>query len=116
MRVSCIMPTRGRREWAAQAVQCFLSQTWPDKELLILDDTDDASFPHAAGIPFPFFSNHAGPPIMYFRRSERWSIGRKRNELARIASGEAICHFDDDDWAAPDRIATQVRLLEESGL
>ena len=33
-----------------------------------------------------------------------------------MASGEIIAHFDDDDWQAPRRLATQVEVLENADL
>lgn len=38
-------------------------------------------------------------------------IGGKRNFANSLASGELIAHWDDDDWSAPARLATQVALL-----
>jgi len=36
------------------------------------------------------------------------SLGGKRNFLNSQADGEWICHWDDDDWSAPDRIERQM--------
>ena len=44
MLISAIMPTRGRQAYAIDAVSCFRCQTYPDKELIILDDADNPSF------------------------------------------------------------------------
>ncbi len=44
-----------------------------------------------------------------------WKIPRKRNELAGMARGEFIAHFDSDDFSHPDRLAVQMKLLEETG-
>jgi glycosyltransferase involved in cell wall biosynthesis len=96
------MPTKGRKEWAAQAVKCFFAQTYPNKELIILQDEDDPSFDED-------FSNrevHLGHSSL--------SIPRKRNEAISLAHGEIIMHFDSDDWSSPDRMTSQVHLLEES--
>lgn len=102
---SAIMPTRGRPIWAAYAVQCFLLQTYPHRELIVLDDGDDPSFP--AGL------HHDG--IHYLQLTERLSIPEKRNKCCKFARGGMICHIDSDDWSSPDRMADQVRRLEESG-
>ncbi len=99
------MPTRGRPEWALQAVECFLAQDYPAKELIILDDTEELSFP--LGI--------ANPQVRYELHSNRLTISEKRNRLCELTSGEIICHFDSDDWSAPSRITEQVALLETSG-
>ena len=43
--ITCIMPARGRPEMTAAAVECWKAQSWPNKELLILDDADYPAFP-----------------------------------------------------------------------
>lgn len=99
------MPTRSRPELARQAVQCFLSQSYIWKELIILDDADLPSFPD--GID--------DPNIRYEREDRQRSIPYKRNQLCRMATGVLICHWDSDDWNAPNRISHQVELLHRSG-
>ena len=101
--VSCIMPTRGRPEFAAQAVEYFRAQTWPEKELIIIDDEDAPSF--------------AEPPAFaaYERLRTRRTIGQKRNLACSMATGDLICHFDDDDYSAPGRIADQAQRILDTG-
>lgn len=101
MLVSCIMPTRGRPGLAQNALACFLDQTYGDRELVIIDDAAVPSFP--------------APPQMkdvhYHRLAQRLSIGAKRNLACGRATGDVICHWDDDDWSAAERIESQVRRL-----
>lgn len=104
--VSCIMPTRGRPQFAPQAVKCFLAQTYPHKELLILDDEDEPSFP-ADWIP------PAG--VSRVVETIRFNIPQKLNKLCAAARGEVISRFDDDDWSASRRLETQLDRLLNSG-
>lgn len=90
------------------ALQCFLDQTYEDRELVIHDDFDDRSFPD--GVDHPLVRYH----ISDYRHG-RFNIPQKRNAVNQLASGSLICHFDSDDWSAPERIAEQVKLLKESG-
>ncbi len=106
--VSCVMPTRGRAHLAPLAVECFLSQTYPNKELLILDDGDEPSFP--AGWQPP-----AGVKYSISDGTIRYNIPQKLNALCESAHGEIICRFDDDDWSSRDRIESQLQRLLESG-
>lgn len=103
--VSAILPTRGRQKWAAQALTCFLDQTYPAKQLIILDDEEDPSFPDPPDLD----------DVCYFRSPGHLSIPRKRNTCCEMSDTEMICHWDSDDYSAPTRIADQVKLLEESG-
>ena len=101
------MPTRGRCEMAAQAVECFLSQSYPVKELVILDDFDTPSFPN--GIAHPLIRYYQTENIVF-------NIPTKRNRVNGLAHGDYIFHVDSDDWSAPNRMAEQVQRLEETGL
>jgi glycosyltransferase involved in cell wall biosynthesis len=103
--VSCIMPTRNRRAFVGQAVWYFLRQDYPHRELIVLDDGDDP-----AGDLIP-----ADERIRYVRLAERATVGAKRNLGCRLARGELIAHWDDDDWLGPRRLTAQVRELESAG-
>ncbi len=99
--VSCIMPTRDRRELVPQAVRQFLRQDWPNAELIVIDDGNDKV---ADLIP-------ADPRIRYIALDERRTVGAKRNLACEAARGEIILHWDDDDWMADWRIRYQVEHL-----
>ena len=103
--VSCIMPTFNRRSFVRQALWYFLRQDYPNKELIVLDDGDDAV---ADLMP-------ADERIRYVRLDRRMPLGAKRNTACEMGRGELIAHWDDDDWIAPHRLSTQVRELIESG-
>lgn len=108
MKVSAVMPARGRTELAAKAVECFLNQTYPDKELLILDDAEDPAFP---AIPRP-------EDLIECTRcyGPRQTIAEKRNWLcAQVPDGNLIMHWDSDDYSSPDRMAHQVEMFRSSG-
>ena len=103
--VSCIMPTANRRRFVATAIGLFLAQDYPNKELIVLDDGDDAV---ADLIP-------REPGLRYIRAPARQTLGAKRNAACAAARGEIILHWDDDDWYAPQRIAYQVgAMLDEN--
>ena len=104
--VSAIMPTRGRRQWAQQALDCFLAQTYESANLVILDDDEERSF---------YFAESYYPKVVHYLVPGKLSIAEKRNLAVQAANGSIICHFDSDDWSAPTRIADQLKLLEESG-
>jgi glycosyltransferase involved in cell wall biosynthesis len=104
--VSCIMPTYNRRGLIRVALKCYLSQDWPDKELVVVDDGTDI---------VRDLIEQLVPDAVYVYLAEKQTIGTKRNLACEAASGEVICHFDDDDWSAAGRIRDQVtRLLESS--
>ncbi len=102
--ISCIMPTANRRDFVPGAIQWFQRQDYPEKELVILDDGEDA-----VGDLIP-----DDPRVRYLREPQRRVLGAKRNALCEAARGELIVHWDDDDWHAPNRLSLQVAALRES--
>lgn len=99
--VSCIMPTRGRREWVLRSVKYFERQDYPERELIILDDGDEDL---SGQLP-------RSPQVRYLRQRQRCSIGAKRNLGAAEARGRILAHWDDDDGYAPGRLSAQVAPL-----
>ncbi|WP_437975557.1 glycosyltransferase [Sorangium sp. So ce295] len=95
--VSCIMPTFQRRPFVPLAITYFQRQTYPNLELIVVDDG-----------PSVRDLMPADPRVRYLRLPTRWSIGAKRNLAVQKARGQIIVHWDDDDWHAPTRVATQV--------
>ena len=99
------MPTCNRRLFVPFAIEDFLRQDYPDRELIILDDGMDA-----IGDLMPVDSR-----IRYIRLDRKHSIGAKRNIACEEARGDIIVHWDDDDWAAPWRVRHQVAALSAVG-
>jgi glycosyltransferase involved in cell wall biosynthesis len=99
--VSCIMPTANRRKFVPHAIQCFQTQDYRNCELLVIDDGTDSI---ADLIP-------DDRRISYVQLDTHPSLGGKRNLGCEMARGEYIMHWDDDDWATPSRIATQMRAM-----
>lgn len=99
--VSCIMPTRNRRRFVAQAVWYFLRQDYPERELIVLDDGEDSV---ADIVP-------DDRRIHYARLERRMTVGAKRNLACEMSRGDLIAHWDDDDWIGPDRLSRQVSAL-----
>jgi len=104
--VSCIMPTHNRRDLIRVALTCYLSQDWPDKELVVVDDGADM---------VRELVKQLVPDAVYVHLAEKQMIGTKRNLACQAACGDVICHFDDDDWSAAGRVRDQVTRLLESG-
>jgi glycosyltransferase involved in cell wall biosynthesis len=100
------MPTFNRQDLIPVALKCYLSQDWPDKELVVIDDGAET---------VKNLVQQWVPDAVYIHLQEKQVIGTKRNLACEAARGEVICHFDDDDWSAVGRIRDQVTRLLESG-
>ena len=95
------MPTHNRRLFVPKAIEYFLYQDYPNRELIIINDgTEQVS----DLIP-------DNPHIRYLYQDQRHSVGAKRNIACKNANGEIIIHLDDDDWMADWRISYQVKNL-----
>jgi len=99
--VSCIMPTFNRRPFVSLAVACFQHQSYPNKELVVVDDGSDPVEDLVQG----------DAQLRYIRLSRRHSIGAKRNLACGQARGAFIAHWDDDDWYSPARLSAQLDPL-----
>lgn len=102
--MTCLCLTRNRRQWLPIAIQCFIDQTYPYRELLIIADGVDVRdlIPDDDRIQLHHVDRAA-------------EIGEKRNFGCSLATGEIIAHWDDDDFSAPGRLDDQIRRLGESG-
>lgn len=107
--VSCICPTmESRKQFLRRAIQCFESQDYPNKELVIVAD---GPWIDEMDLPLPGASH--GARVIISAHLDV-SLGAKRNFACHLACGEIICHFDDDDWSGPSRISRQVDELMKS--
>jgi len=93
--VSIITPTYNRAHYINVLYEFVLSQTYPNVEWIIYDDSDQVN---------TFLQQKTSSNIKYIHVSDRMSVGQKRNALIEKASGEFIVQFDDDDFYAPEYI------------
>ncbi len=106
MLITAICPTYNRASWISLAIQSFLAQTFTDSELVILDNGSDYTESLIPVHPRIRYEKVPGP---------RLRTGAIRNLCCERAQGEVICHFDDDDWSSPERIASQIEQMKQSG-
>ena len=102
--ISCLCVTRGDRPGLlSEAVADFVRQTFPDRELVILHDGDDAVHAGVRAI----VAAHAGVLIRIERTRPGSRLGELRNIAIARARGEWICQWDDDDRFHPERLRLQ---------
>ena len=85
-------------------MQCWQSQTYQNRELLIVSDGTDVR----DLVP-------EDDRIRLIHIDSAYTIGQKRNFGCSHARGEVIAHWDDDDWYDPCRLADQIARLVDSG-
>lgn len=103
--ISCITPTYNRKKFLRRSIANFLEQDYPNKEMIILDDSPEPMSDPVLG---------KNPYLHYFYLQVKKNVGQKRNLACDLAKGEIIIHWDDDDWYAKDWIRRQVEALQLS--
>ena len=107
--ISCLMITRERPIQARLAIQSFLRQTYPNRELIVVDDDPDSQL-------YDWILSLQSNLIRYFRLPDQGlSLGELRNFSAQQALGDYICQWDDDDLYDPLRLEMQMAALISTG-
>ena len=103
--VSIIIPTYNCRRWLGEAIDSALSQTYMNCEVIVVDDgsTDGTG---------EWVQAQYGDRVRYHWQPNG-GVARARNTGLSLARGDYIQLLDADDWIAADKVATQVRFLEE---
>lgn len=102
-KISCVTVTTGRVDHVKNSTQCYLSQTYPNRELVILSQGDDAANKEILG----YVKSLGRDDIMFLTADPRISLGAMRNASCELATSTIICQWDDDDLYHPDRIKAQ---------
>lgn len=93
----CLTTHPKRAAFLPDALRSYRQQTYEPRELLVVNDgeplTSQADDVRVINLP---------------RRDTRWRIGEKRNVGIRLARGEYLATWDDDDLSFPTRLAEQV--------
>jgi glycosyltransferase involved in cell wall biosynthesis len=108
--VSCLCLTRNRPAKLRRAIECFLAQTYPNKELVILlreGDVGTRSVVTEYGERAPI-RTHA------IADDDPMTLGEQRNLSIRLSHGEYFCVWDDDDWYHPERVEIQEAALRRN--
>jgi len=107
VKVSCILLTYNRPPehlvLIEEAIQSFLLQDYPEKELVVLNDC-----------PGQYLECDA-PGVVVINVPKRFrTLGEKRNAAIALTDGSALLPWDDDDIMLPWRISMSVRRLTDA--
>ena len=104
--VSIILATYNRRNLIGESITSVLNQTYPNWELIIVDDgsDDDTS---------EIVKQYADKRIDYFRVPHTGMLGAVRNLGIRKAKGEYIAFQDSDDIWREDKLTYQLQLFNK---
>jgi glycosyltransferase involved in cell wall biosynthesis len=99
MKVTIGIPTHNREMWIANAIESALGQTWPNKEVIVVDD---GSTDRTAEICARYSD------WMTFVRQDHLGGNAARNHILRLAKGDWLQYLDDDDYLLPDKLEVQL--------
>ncbi len=102
--VSILIPAYNSERWIAQTIRSALAQTWPRKEIIIVDD---GSKDGTLALARQFASKE-----LTVVTQENAGASAARNKAFSISQGEYIQWLDADDLLSPDKIAAQMRALD----
>jgi len=105
--VSILIPCYNARPWLAPTLESALAQTWPAREIIVVDDgSRDGSVEVART-----FADRGVKVIA----QENRGASATRNCAYRLSQGEFIQYLDADDLLATDKIERQMALAEKTG-
>jgi glycosyltransferase involved in cell wall biosynthesis len=108
--ISCLCVTKRRLEEIQGSIRCFLSQTYPNKELIILHHTGDNKIKNFV-MDYCLGTNK--DQIIYIEKSSysTLTLGELRNIAIEHCGGTYFCQWDDDDWYHNDRLKIQFSAM-----
>lgn len=106
-KISCVMVTSGRADHVKRSTMCYLRQTYPNRELVVISQGDE----QANVFIRRFLGGLNREDILFFPALPLLSLGALRNVSCEVASGELVCQWDDDDLYHPARLMTQYKAI-----
>lgn len=107
--VSCLCVSYKRAHLLQFAIECFLQQTYDNKEMVVVHNVKDVD---TIALLESFADNKAIVPVMVDTKGRQLTLGDLRNIAVDCAHGDYVCTWDDDDWYGPARIQAQMASLQ----
>lgn len=104
--VSILIPAYNAENWVEEAIQSALAQTWPRKEIIVVDD---GSSDRTAMVARQFASKQ-----VLVVSKENQGAAAARNHALRLSQGDYIQWLDADDILAPDKVEAQIAFSHEA--
>jgi glycosyltransferase involved in cell wall biosynthesis len=101
--VSILIPAYNAEAWVADTIKSALAQTWPRKEIILVDDG-------SADATVAIAKRYEAPNVKVITQRNQGAAAA-RNTAFALSRGEYIQWLDADDLMAPEKIAAQVSAL-----
>jgi glycosyltransferase involved in cell wall biosynthesis len=103
--VSILIPAYNAQDWIGYTLQSAIAQTWPHKEIIVVDD---GSGDRTAEVAKRFASTQVRVVSI-----QNQGAAAARNHAFQLSHGDYIQWLDADDLLAPDKIERQLGALRE---
>jgi glycosyltransferase involved in cell wall biosynthesis len=101
--VSILIPAYNAQNWIARTIQSALDQSWPRKEIVVVDDgSTDGTLEVAR--------QFASSEVIVATQANQ-GAATARNKAFELSHGDYIQWLDADDLLSPDKIARQMAVL-----
>ena len=104
--VSVITPTHNRAGLIARAIQSVLDQTYPQFDLLVVDDASTDKTEDVVG-------TFGDPRIRYVRHPETKGAAAARNTGLDLSQGDYVAFLDSDDEWLPIKLERQLSIIRQ---
>lgn len=105
--VSILIPAYNASVWITESIQSALEQTWPRKEVIVVDDgSTDGTLAVA---------RRFGSKTVKVVSQPNQGAAAARNRAFSMAQGDFVQWLDADDLLAPDKVARQLAAWEKLG-
>lgn len=106
--VSIIIPVYNSANYLPETIQCTLDQTWPNKEIIIIDD---GSTDNSVTVASDYAAKNSEIKLIC---QENKGAAAARNAGLKVAKGDYIQFLDADDLLSPTKIEKQMGGLAGS--
>jgi glycosyltransferase involved in cell wall biosynthesis len=104
--VSILIPAYNADRWIANTIESALGQSWPRKEIIVVDD---GSTDRTLAVARQFESNEVRVVTQ-----PNQGAAAARNRAFSLSRGDYIQWLDADDLLSPEKIAKQMEVVEQS--
>jgi glycosyltransferase involved in cell wall biosynthesis len=101
--VSILIPAYNSQQWIADTIESARAQTWPKKEIVVVDDGSSDQTLQVA-------KRFASKSIQVVSQANQGAAAA-RNTAAALCQGDYIQWLDADDLLEPDKVERQMRRL-----
>lgn len=114
--VSVVVPTHSRPQFLCRAVDSLLAQTYPNVEIVVVDDNEPSSPAREQTQSLMAEYTDRYDNVVYVRNPHSLGGGPARNAGINACTGDFVTFLDDDDVYLPRKIELQLGYMLENGL